>query len=336
MDVLTSMEHACNAVRMIAIDRIAAMGVVFGALAFVSGCGSGSTGPEQNAPTTVDEFAVVPAPPTGAVRYDFPEQVVAPGADVQTCYFMEPVAEDMFIRALDSYQSRFGHHLILFRAEKPEPVGSVRDCTSIQDMINLMPVISSVNFGLQEFPEGMAVRVPAGTQLVLQQHIVNTSENSIRLRDAVHVRYAPKAEVQIMAGFYGLSDVNFILPPHNQHTTNWECVVPRDMSVLLMGPHMHEWGKSFVAQAGPVDNLQTIIDIPEWRAEMRDTPPVTEYSKDAPLLLKKGDVIRTKCTWMNTTAEELIFPYEMCATYGYYFPAPEGSEVWTCGGSQVF
>jgi hypothetical protein len=319
---------------MISRNRKTAM--VFGALALLPGCGSDSTGSEQNGPITVDDFAIVPAPPSGAVQYDFPEQIVAPGADVQTCYFLDPLAEDVFIKALDSYQSKFGHHLILFRAEKPEPVGSVRDCTSVQDMVNLMPVISSVNFGLQEFPEGMAVRVPAGAQLVLQQHIVNTSENALRLRDAVHVRYAPKAEVQILAGFYGLADVDFVMPPHNEFTSTWECTVPRDMNVLMMGPHMHEWGKTFMAQAGPTGNLQTIIDVPEWRAEMRDKPPVTAYSKEAPLLLKQGDLIRTKCTWMNTTPEPLIFPYEMCATYGYYFPAPEGSEVWTCGGSQVF
>ncbi|HMY17163.1 MAG TPA: hypothetical protein PKA58_12645 [Polyangium sp.] len=310
-------------------------GLALGSLA-LTGCGSESTNQPPPGPATVDEFAVIPAVPDGAVQYDFPEQIVQPGADVQTCYFLDPVKEDTFIKALDSYQGRFGHHLILFRSEKPEPVGLVRDCTSVQDMVNLLPVISSINFGLQEFPAGMAIRVPAGTQLVLQQHIVNTSENAIRLHDAVHVRTVPQAEVQILAGFYGLSDLDFVLPPHKEYTSNWECQAPRDMNLLMIGPHMHEWGKSFVAQVGPADNLQTVIDIPEWRAEMRDKAPVTHYSKDAPLPLKQGDLIRTKCVWNNTEAESLIFPYEMCATFGYYFPAPEGSEVWTCGGSQVF
>ncbi len=309
-------------------------GLALGSLA-LTGCGSESTNQPPPGPATVDDFAVVPPAPAGAIQYDFPEQIVQPGADVQTCYFMDAVKEDVFIKALDSYQGKFGHHLILFRAEKPEPVGLVRDCTSVQDMINLMPIISSVNFGLQEFPAGMAVRVPAGTQLVLQQHVVNTSENAIRLRDSAHVRYAAKAEVQILAGFYGLANVDVVLPPHSEYTTNWECEVPRDMNILMAGPHMHEWGKSFLAQAGPVGNLQTVLDIPQWRAEMRDKPPIKEYSMDAPLQLKQGDFIRTKCIWNNTEAEPLIFPYEMCSTYGYYFPAPEGQEVWTCGGTQV-
>ena len=43
--------------------------------------------------------------------------------------------------------------------------------------------------------------------------------------------------------------------------------------------------------------------------------------------------MRTHCTFNNTSGKDLEFPAEMCATYGYYFPAPEGSEAWTCAAS---
>ena len=310
-------------------------GLALGSLA-LTGCGSESANQPPPGPATVDEFAVIPAVPDGAVQYDFPEQIVQPGADVETCYFMEPVKEDMFAKSLESYQGKFGHHLILFRAEKPEPVGSVRDCTSVQDMINLLPAISSVNFGVSEFPAGMAIRIPAGTQLVLQQHTVNTSENAIRLREAVHIRFVPKSEVQVLAGFYGVTDLDFILKPHTAQTRTSDCVVPYDMNLLVATPHMHEWGTQFWTKMGPVDNLKTVIDIPKWRAEMRDFPPLTQFPLDAPMVLKQGDIVRTSCSWMNTTEEDIIFPHEMCATAGYYYPAAEGQEVWTCGGSQVF
>jgi hypothetical protein len=211
----------------------------------------------------------------------------------------------------------------------------VRDCTRIEDMINLIPAISSVNFGLEKFPPGMAIRIPKGAQLVLQQHIVNTSENPIRVRDGMHLKLLPKEEVEILAGFYGISDVEFVLEPEEgvEREVSFFCEAPRDMNLLLMGPHMHEWGVRFNAKAGPVDSMREIINIDPWFAEYRDEPPVTEWGVDAPLALKKGDHIETTCVYNNTSGKDLEFPSEMCATYGYYFPAPEGSEAWTCEGT---
>ena len=49
-------------------------------------------------------------------------------------------------------------------------------------------------------------------------------------------------------------------------------------------------------------------------------------------MLKEGDIIRTRCEFDNATAKALEFPSEMCASYGYYFPAPSGTEAWTCAG----
>ena len=84
----------------------------------------------------------------------------------------------------------------------------------------------------------MAVRVAAGTQMVIQQHIVNTSENPIRVKDGMHLRVLDKADVEVTAGFYGISDINFVLPPDDgkEQEVTFECAVPRDMNLLLMGP----------------------------------------------------------------------------------------------------
>lgn len=306
--------------------------IAAGAIAFAPGC---SEGP-GDAVAPVDSFAEIPATPQGSIQWDFPEQIIEAGTEVQLCYFMEKLPEDIFITSLTSYQGPFGHHLVIFRAEKEETPGTVRDCTAASDMVNLSPVISSVNFGLQKFPDGMAIRVPAATQPLLQLHIVNTSDKPIRVRDAVHVNLVAQADVQLLAGFYGVSNIDFVLPPHATSETTFDCEVPRDMNLLLMGPHMHEWGTVFEATAGPIDNLKPVIDIQKWQAEMRDAPPVVEFPVDAPFVLKAGDVVRTHCIWNNTTTDNIIFPHEMCATYGYYYPAPLGSEAWTCGSSTTF
>jgi hypothetical protein len=286
----------------------------------------------------VDDLAEIPPKPDSDLvrEYISAEQIVPPGTEVQTCYFLEPEEADMYARALTSFQGEYGHHFVLFSAAVPEAPGTVRDCTRIEDMINLIPAISSVNFGLEEFPPGMAIRIATGTQLVLQQHIVNTSEHPIRVRDGMHLELLKKEDVEILAGFYGISDVGFVLPPNEgvEQEVEFHCEVPRDMNLLLMGPHMHEWGVRFSAAAGPADALEEIIRIDPWFAEYRDEPPVTEWGVDAPLRLQQGDLIQTTCVFNNTAGEDLEFPGEMCATYGYYYPAPEGSEAWTCAGTR--
>jgi hypothetical protein len=284
----------------------------------------------------VDDFPeAVPAKPADAREVMFPEVVIMPGQEVQNCYFLEPETEDTYAHALESYQGKFGHHLVLFYTIAPEAPGTVRDCTSIADMLTLIPAISSVNFGLEQFPDGMAVRIPAGTQLVVQQHYVNTSANPVRARDVLHLRSRPKAEIQELAGFWGISDIGFVLPPDpgREQIVEFDCVAPREMKVLMAGPHMHEWGKRFSASLlrGGVDGEpEVFMDVDPWKAEYRDYPPVVEFGKDEPLLVAEGDVIRTTCVFDNTGDKDLEFPSEMCASYGYYFPAPEGSETWTC------
>ena len=73
-----------------------------------------------------------------------------------------------------------------------------------------------------------------------------------------------------------------------------------------------------------------MINVDPWLAEYRDNPPVQEFGEVTPLELSEGDIVRTKCVFKNTTDKALAFPSEMCASYGYYFPAPNGSETWTC------
>ncbi len=303
--------------------------------ALAAACGGEAATDDGGAPgdDAIEDFPTVPALPAGALELSFPEVVVPAATEVQTCYFLEPTGEDLLVNGLTSFQGGTGHHLILFRSVIAEPAGTLRDCTALNDMVTLVPVMSSVNFGLERFPAGMAVRVPAGTQLVLQQHVVNTHDKPVRLRDVAHVATLEPAEVETLAAFFGHGNVAFSLPGDGVEVeSSITCTVPQEMNVLLMGPHMHEWGTRFRAEAGPPDALAPMIDIDPWQTWMRDEPEVREFSADAPLVLHAGDQIRTTCAWKNDTGETLAFPKEMCATYGYYFPAWEGEETWTCGG----
>lgn len=309
-------------------------------VALAAGCwpsddGSGESGA---AAEPVDDLpGSIPEPAAGVRVIELAEQIIEPGSEVQLCHFLEPEAGDSYAKSLKAYQGKFGHHLVLFHSVAPEPAGTVRDCTSVADMVNLVPVISTVNFGLDSFAEGMALRIPAGTQMVVQQHYVNTGEDPIRVRDLLHLESTPKEQVKTLAGFYGVTQVDFSLAPDEaiEQEVTFSCEVPADMNVFVMSPHMHEWGvRIWTRHVKAVDDSSTeLLRVDPWQASFRDGPPNTNWPVEAPLVLKKGDRIETTCVYKNTAGKPLEFPSEMCATAGYFFPAPEGSEAWTCDGS---
>jgi hypothetical protein len=293
-------------------------------------CGAKEEPPIEDLPT-LDATTI----PEGALELKFPEVVVPPG-EVQNCYFMEETAEELWVDSLTSFQGRYGHHLVLFSAEEKEPVGTLRDCTGLSDMTTLRPIIASINFGIDRLPQGMAIRIPAGTQLVLQQHYLNTSTRPILTRDVTYLGVRPAAEVETPVGFLGLSNVNFRLTPSQDEVEiGFACAAPHDLKVLLLGPHMHEYGVRTRTQLGPPDALVTAIELDRWDAHWRDEPAAVarQFTPETAPELKAGDVIRTTCTYRNTSGRNLTFPAEMCATYGYFFPAPRGSETWLCAGS---
>jgi hypothetical protein len=285
----------------------------------------------------LDDFPTVPAKETAStLEYAFEEQIIPPGKDVQTCQFLDVTTEDMYVKAFRSFQGTHGHHLILFSAIIHEDAGNVRDCSTAEDMVRFRPVVSSERFGYEQFPEGMAVKVRAGTQLVMQQHYVNTTERPLRVRDVVHITPVPASEVDTLVGFMGLSDITFEFPPSPElQTMVFDCRVPFNTNLLVLGPHMHEWGVHFKTEIGPeAGPMQAMIDIPQWDAEYRDKPPLLKYTRENAPQLREGDIIRTTCGFKNTRSDSLTFPEEMCATFGYYFPVPEGGEEIICAGDE--
>jgi hypothetical protein len=300
------------------------------------GSGSGDAGDGNGANTVdaVDDLPKVPKITDPAIEeYEAGEAIIPAGEEVLNCYYLPPLEADKYVSALKSYQGKFGHHFVLFQAVKRYEPGTVRTCNTAADMASMRPIISSVNFGLSEFPEGMAIRVPAGAQMVLQQHYVNTSDHAVRTRDVMHLTTMNKEDVKLLAGFYGLANVDFkIEPGAKDFSVNFECKTPRAMNLLLMGPHMHEWGTSITTDVEVDGVMDNVISIPKWEPWFRDMPPVKEWTVDKPMVLSEGAMLRTECKFSNSGEKALEFPHEMCATYGYYFPAPEGSEAWTCDG----
>lgn len=317
--------------------RIAwAVGLV--GLGAVLGCSGGDDGAPDG---PLEQWGQAPeSPPAGARRIELDETIVPPYADQQTCFYQPQEAADGFLAHFDGYQGEGGHHVLLFRSLFPKPAGTIEDCSNPESMATLIPVISQS----AELPPGMAIRVAAGTQLVVQSHYVNTTERELRVHDVADVTFLPAGDVGTVAGFFANTDVSFHLPAGQQSTVSVRCTAPWDMNVLRISPHMHEHGARFQTHVdrgaidgdpvGDATEPELVVDVPAWEPFMRDIAPAVQWGREDALALHAGDQFVTDCTFTNDTDGELTFPREMCAISGYFFPALEGQSSWICDGGE--
>jgi hypothetical protein len=66
---------------------------------------------------------------------------------------------------------------------------------------------------------------------------------------------------------------------------------------------------------------EMLIQDAQWQGEEQFNPKYQRYTVDAPKAAHAGDTYHTHCEWNNTTTSDLLFPNEMCAGVGFYFPS---------------
>jgi len=164
---------------------------------------------------------------------------------------------------------------------------------------------------------GYGILVPQGLQFVMQIHYVNASSSPILVRDVARLKKVDMASVTHWTTTFTSNSRRLQVPAGQTSRESFDCALPESVELLVVGGHMHEKGAAFRLEAGPADGpFETLYYVDPWRPEYRDVPPVTLLF-DEPKPLSAGTVVRTTCEWDNDLAEDLAFPEEMCAGFGY-------------------
>ena len=294
------------------------------------GCPNGA--PPDHGP--VDErVAIPPAPEAGkGVQILLPERVVPTGADQMWCVVSDFAPDqDVLIKSFEAYQGPLGHHLFGMKSAIPRTAGEEFDCTTVDQMTTLEPLISPNTTDKEGngtlLTDEFTVRIPANTQVIIQSHYVNVSTSDILVRDVVNFVFLPPDEERIEANYLVLNDDALHIPATNEHYVHSsECTMQHDFNFVAMHGHMHEWGKrTFIEHILPDNTTETIYDEPNWNASFRDAPPIERWPTAEPMVFHTGDKMRVTCDWVNDTANDISFPDEMCVSLMVYYPAlPEG------------
>lgn len=280
----------------------------------VVGCVACGSGTDEVVQDVRDVRLTAPTPDPAYFDVVGPDLTLMPGEEKMACYYISSPDEEIAVDYLDTEQGPFGHHVVMLSPKEPLPDGTFEDCSDAADMAKFRTLILPET----EIPPGYAVRVPPKTPMVFQFHYLNTGTKPLLVRDFARLHKMPMESVTHWATTMGTSSARFKVPVGGAETIeSFDCVIPNDFEVLVLGGHMHEYGTWMKVEIGPdVDHLQTAYEVPQWVADFRDAAPVELFLTN-PKRITAGSILRTTCAWKNTTGKELGYPEEMCAAFGY-------------------
>ncbi len=118
----------------------------------------------------------------------------------------------------------------------------------------------------EPFPQGMAKKIPAGSQLVFQVHYTPIGTEQLD-KSMIGMVFADPDEVTHQVKTFSAVTNRFVIPPgapnHRVEASTSEALF--DSMLLAMTPHMHLRGKSFLYElVYPDGKKETLLDVPRY------------------------------------------------------------------------
>lgn len=252
---------------------------------------------------------------------------IASGTDVTYCSYLDShMNAGTDVVSFRVFQSRAGHHSMVYTAKQERPVGT-HVCTE-DDMLNTRVIAMNGGEGVGAFtiPDGLAFRVSANSQLMIQSHWINATPETVDGQVVAYLTSKPSSTDRVPMDFFNviLTDIN--VPAGQQFTNSTTCTIGQDMQLYSLDGHAHEFATHVSIEIlDPAGGASNMLWSNPWRPEYQSNPPINIYSVQKPLVLKAGQKVRVTCSWDNTQGgSDISFPREMCVSSGFYFPAPKG------------
>jgi hypothetical protein len=285
--------------------------IIVAVCALVVSCGSEKTEPTK---TTEDTTKLT------FVTGDFD----VPAGDQFECFYTNTITpRELAVNRSHGVQGAGGHHVTVYYTDLKRPAEHHKCVDSEMTTWHMVAGTggdSASDDKEMSLPEGFAIKVPAGKQLVLQAHYINTTGKTQKMNDSVTLELLEPAKVKQYANYVASSHESWTLPPKSPFETTSTCTLKQDLNIILMLGHMHELGTHYKLEKIDATGAASTLYDYEWQVSYAQHPPLKKFPTTAPLNLPKGTKLRQTCNWNNDTEESIIFPREMCVFFGYYFP----------------
>jgi hypothetical protein len=231
--------------------------------------------------------------------------VAAKGPDVYRCFVLPTnLARDRFLEAIDYMPGEPSavHHLIAYvdttgqarqldEADKGPGYGTTSGAMIAADELSFWTAGSQPH----RLPEGIGIRVPAQSDIVLQVHYhPGGKAGSDRTRVGLYFSRKP---IKQALHWNNASNYNFRLPAGASNVevrANW--FVPVELEALAVCPHMHELGRDMhMSVKFPNGTTRSLIEIADWDPSWQGA-----YYYQNPITLPAGSVVHVVAHFDNS------------------------------------
>lgn len=226
------------------------------------------------------------------------------------------IEEDLFFAGFDPIDPEGTHHSVLSVGDVSGPDGISPCGPGTNNGTSLFG--AGVGTNLLEFPEGVAVRIPAGQQLLLNLHLFNVSPDVLSGTSGLRAKAIAPEDVVHEGQVLLMGPLGIAIPPMQEATISGGCTQEGDTTLFAIQPHMHQIGTHMkvVAQSSMMGDVvihDEPFDFDRQEVHLIDEVPMAE-----------GDFVSVECTWQNPTPDVVTFgdssTQEMCFGVVYRYP----------------
>ena len=145
-------------------------------------------------------------------------------------------------------------------------------------------------------PEGMALRLDKGTDLILNTHLQPSGKPEV-IQPSIGLYFTPHPATKFPMLVQLENDLKIDIPPGDNHFVVTDSfTLPLDVDLMAIYPHAHYLGNDIQALAAlPNGSKKTLIHIPQWNLNWQ---AVYRYAR--PVRLPKGTTISLRYAYDNS------------------------------------
>ncbi len=274
------------------------------------------------------------APPAHGVQLKTPRFDVPAGTETQHCYWFKlPSDVDLDVVRIQVRYLAGSHHMNLFQTNQDVPDHDEECFMPMNFSSPTNPdgydlVVGSQGTALDwKLPDGVAFKLKAHRQLLLQTHYVNattqkTPANAGQVK--VNLEAEPdRSKVVHHMGTMFANNMTIKIPPRESRSFSTTCGLDKDVSIVALTGHFHSRGRTFSVNAAP-DGKNPAEEM--YRSRAWAEPPFQVLA--APRVLPAGGSLYYTCDYQNDTDQEIVFgpkveTMEHCNLFAYFYPWEE-------------
>jgi hypothetical protein len=242
---------------------------------------------------------------------------------------------DIFVRRIQTAMRPLSHHFVLYSIDQTMAPGwpctpqanvirDIRNPDGSMNLLNMIPMACHVFIAGAmsptldySFPTGVALQLPPSFSVDMNVHYVNRTSAEVPGEAYANLYTVPASQVTKVAHSLNMSNTSISLPAGKQTTIEKTFLVSQTTTVFMLTSHMHQLGTRFqIKIVGGSRDGELVYESVDW-----EHPAQTSFA--TPIVLEKGQGLKSVITWNNTTSRTVTFGLqstdEMGIIFGYYY-----------------